>query len=130
MSVGVVFAGLVGAVLVGELVNDAEISELLDTFLVVSPAVAAAFLAGGVAARVHREPHRRRRGRHRLAAVLGPLLVGAYGAVAVAGGIDHEALARVANLVLPVGAALAGARLLDRREDAVATVPAGTRPWR
>ena len=130
LSVAAIVVGLVGAVFVGSFVSRYRLSDLVDYFAVISPVVLAVFVGSGVAARVHAAPHRHRPVRHLLAALLGPLLFGILGAVGVESGVDHEVTARVANLVLPVGAALAGLGVLDRRDDRGTVVPALAEPWR
>ena len=116
---GVLLAGLLLALVAGALATRAELGEGADLLLVILPVAVAAFVAGGVAARVHAAPDRHRPGRHLLAATLVPLLMGAAGALGVRRGVDFEALARVGNLVVPVAAAAAGARLLDREKGTV-----------
>ncbi|MGH2752615.1 MAG: hypothetical protein ACRDK3_17355 [Actinomycetota bacterium] len=73
-----------------------------------------AFAGGALAARLHREPQRRDRRRHLLAALWGIVLFAVVQSVAVVPGVEGEWLARILNLCLPPAAALLGMRLLDR----------------
>jgi peptidoglycan/LPS O-acetylase OafA/YrhL len=83
------------------------------------PILVGALLGGGLAARSHKEPQRRDRRRHLLAALAGPGVFALINAAGVAPELDAEWLVRTLNLVLPLAAGSLGMRLLDERPPAL-----------
>ena len=78
-----------------------------------APILLGALVGGGLAARVHREPERRDPRRHLAAALGGPAVFALFNSLGVSQELDAAWLFRLLNLVLPLGAAYAGLRLLD-----------------
>jgi hypothetical protein len=79
------------------------------------PLLGGSLVGGGLAARSHREPERRDRRRHLVAALSGPGLFGLLNAAGVSSELDAAWLVRVLNLALPLAAAYIGIRLIDHR---------------
>jgi hypothetical protein len=79
------------------------------------PVLAGSLVGGGIAARSHREPQRRDRRRHLMAALAGPGLFAVLNAAGVAPELEAVWLVRTLNLILPLVAGYAGVRLLDHR---------------
>ena len=94
---------------------ESDIGDLPLYLLVSAPVLVGALVGGGLAARVHREAERGDPRRHLYAALSGPGIFAVLNAVGVAPELDAVWLVRLLNLVLPLGAAYAGVRLLDRR---------------
>ena len=108
--------GVVGAI-VGLLLllpfSESDVNDLLLYLLVSVPVLLGAFAGGGLAARAHQEPERREPRRHLFAALSGPFVFAVFNAVGVSQDLDAAWLVRVFNLLLPLVAGYAGARLLD-----------------
>lgn len=107
---------VVGAI-VGLLVllpfSESDVNDLLLYLLVSVPILLGAFAGGGLAARAHQEPERREPRRHLLAALSGPFVFAVFNSWGVSQELDVAWLIRVLNLLLPLVAGYAGARLLD-----------------
>jgi len=94
---------------------DSDIDDLPLYLFASAPVLVGALVGSGLAARAHREPERRDPRRHLVAALSGPALFAGLNSVGVAPELDAVWLVRLLNLVLPLAAAYAGVRLLDRR---------------
>ncbi|MGH2774204.1 MAG: hypothetical protein ACRDJT_02055 [Actinomycetota bacterium] len=94
---------------------DSDIEDLPLYLLISAPVLVGALIGAGLAGRVHREPERRDPRRHLVAALSGPAVFAVLNSVGVAPELDAVWLVRLLNLVLPLAAAFAGLRLLDRR---------------
>jgi len=92
---------------------ESDIDDLPLYLLISAPILLGALVGGGLAARVHREPERRDPRRHLAAALGGPAVFALFNSLGVSQELDAAWLFRLLNLVLPLGAAYAGLRLLD-----------------
>jgi hypothetical protein len=93
--------------------SESDVDDLLLYLLVSVPVLLGAFVGGGLAARAHREPERREPRRHLWATLSGPFVFAVFNSVGVSQDLDAAWLVRVFNLVLPLVAGYAGARVLD-----------------
>ena len=93
--------------------SESDVDDVLLYLLVSVPIGLGAFAGGGLAARAHKEPERREPRRHLWAALSGPFVFAVFNSVGVSQDLDAAWLVRVLNLLLPLVAGYAGARLLD-----------------